>query len=84
VDDRWLRRDGRDLLDFSSNDYLGLTRDPEVGQAVAKALEAHGTGAGASRLITGDHPDYSDLEAQLAALKGMGELVFDADRGRGF
>jgi 8-amino-7-oxononanoate synthase len=75
VDDRWLRRDGRDLLDFSSNDYLGLGRDPAVTAAAEAALHSWGTGGGASRLITGDHPHYAELEAELAGLKGTEDAV---------
>jgi 8-amino-7-oxononanoate synthase len=77
LDTRMVMRGDRDLVDFSSNDYLGLARNPEVSQAAAAALERHGTGGGASRLITGEHPEYAALEAELAALKGTEDaLVF--------
>ena len=60
-------RAGRRLLSFSSNDYLGLSQHPAVKQAAVAALLEHGTGAGASRLISGNHPLYADLEERLSA-----------------
>ena len=65
-----IRRGGRDMVSFCCNDYLGLTHHPAVKKAAAEAAEAFGAGAGASRLITGNHPLYADLEAKLASLKG--------------
>lgn len=71
------RRDGRALISFSDNDYLGLSADPRVKQAAADAALEYGAGAGASRLVTGDCPLYADLEARLAAMKGTeAALVF--------
>jgi 8-amino-7-oxononanoate synthase len=66
----WVRRAGRRLLSFSCNDYLNLTHHPKVKAAAIAAIETHGTGAGASRLITGNHPLLGELEARLAKLKG--------------
>ena len=63
-------RDGRRLVSFSCNDYLGLSQHPAVKAAAAAAIQAHGAGAGASRLVTGNHPPYAALEAALAAAKG--------------
>lgn len=63
-------RNGRGLVSFSCNDYLGLSQHAAVKAAAAAALETHGTGAGASRLVTGNHPLYAELEAALAAAKG--------------
>ena len=68
-DGLWVTRNGARLLSFSCNDYLGLTHHPAVKLAAAAAIEAHGTGAGAARLITGDHPPLEALEAALADLK---------------
>jgi len=64
-----VRREGRRLLSFSCNDYLNLTHHPKVKAAAIAAVERYGTGAGASRLITGNHPLFAELEARLAALK---------------
>jgi 8-amino-7-oxononanoate synthase len=66
----WVERDGRRLVSFSCNDYLGLSQHPEVKAAAQRAVATYGTGAGASRLVTGDHPLFAELEARLAALKG--------------
>lgn len=74
-DGRRLLRAGRELVDFSSNDYLGLSRDPEVVSAGQAAAEREGAGGGASRLVTGDHPGYTALEAEIAALKGTEDAV---------
>ncbi|CAN0456650.1 unnamed protein product [Laminaria digitata] len=65
-----IRRAGRDLVSFCCNDYLGLTHHPAVKAAAAEAVETYGAGAGASRLITGNHALYAVLEQKLAALKG--------------
>ena len=65
-----VRRGGRELISFSGNDYLGLSQHPEVIAAAGAALEKYGAGAGASRLVTGNHPLYEELEAALAAYKG--------------
>ncbi|MGC6512545.1 MAG: 8-amino-7-oxononanoate synthase [Parvibaculales bacterium] len=65
------------LISFSCNDYLGLSQHPKVITAAQQATETYGTGAGASRLITGNHPLFAELESQLAALKGTRDcLVF--------
>jgi 8-amino-7-oxononanoate synthase len=66
----WVLRDGRRLLSFSCNDYLNLTHHPAVKAAAIEAIARYGTGAGASRLVTGNHPLYGELEARLARLKG--------------
>jgi 8-amino-7-oxononanoate synthase len=63
-------RNGRTLLSFCSNDYLNLSQHQAVKRAAAAAAEKYGAGAGASRLVTGSHPLYAELEARLARLKG--------------
>ena len=65
----WIERNGRRLLSFSCNDYLNLTHHPKVKAAAITAIEKHGAGAGASRLITGNHPLFAELEACLARFK---------------
>ena len=69
-DGLWIERGGRQLLSFSCNDYLNLSHDPRVKAAAAAAVERYGAGAGASRLVTGNHPLLEALEAKLAAFKG--------------
>ena len=66
----WCQRNGRRLLSFCCNDYLNLTHHPAVKKAAVEALQRYGLGAGASRLITGNHPLFAELEARLARLKG--------------
>jgi glycine C-acetyltransferase/8-amino-7-oxononanoate synthase len=61
--------DGRELLNFSSNDYLGLANDPTLKRAAVAAIEKYGVGAGASRLVCGNLQPYEDLERKLAAFK---------------
>jgi len=68
--DLWVERNGRRLLSFSCNDYLGLSQHPALKAAAIAATERFGVGAGASRLVTGDHPLYAELERRLARLKG--------------
>jgi 8-amino-7-oxononanoate synthase len=63
-------RGGQPLISFSCNDYLGLSTHPTVAEAAQKAIARFGVGAGASRLVTGNHPLYEELEARLARLKG--------------
>lgn len=62
-------RNGRELISFSCNDYLGLSHHPEVKAASKQAIEIYGAGAGASRLVTGNHPLHAELEAQIAVYK---------------
>jgi 8-amino-7-oxononanoate synthase len=65
-----VRRGARELLSFCCNDYLGLAQHPALRRAAAAAAEEYGAGAGASRLVTGNHPLYDALESRLARLKG--------------
>ncbi|MGE0563913.1 MAG: 8-amino-7-oxononanoate synthase [Pseudolabrys sp.] len=69
-DGLWIEREGRRLLSFCCNDYLNLSHHPQVKAAAVAAIEQYGTGAGASRLVTGNHPLLGELEARLAKLKG--------------
>ena len=59
--------DGRELVDFSSNDYLGLARHPALAAAMAKCAARTGAGSGASHLITGHGAEHDRLEEELAA-----------------
>ena len=61
---------GRELLNFSSNAYLGLADHPALKEAAAKAVQDFGAGAGASRLICGSLAPFHELEEALAAFKG--------------
>ncbi|MDP2409664.1 MAG: 8-amino-7-oxononanoate synthase [Pseudolabrys sp.] len=65
----WVERGGKRLLSFSCNDYLNFTQHPAIKQAAIAAIERYGAGSGASRLVTGNHPLYSELETRLAQVK---------------
>lgn len=69
-DGLWVVRGGRRMLSFSCNDYLNLTHHPAVKRAAVEATERWGAGAGASRLVTGNHPLFGELELRLARFKG--------------
>lgn len=62
--------DGKRLINFSSNDYLGLANDPQLREAATKAIAEFGVGAGASRLISGTQSPHVRLETALAKWKG--------------
>lgn len=69
--------DGRDVLSFCSNDYLGLAAHPAIIAAVKNAADASGAGSGASHLITGHHQYHHQLEQALADFVRMPQaLVF--------
>jgi 8-amino-7-oxononanoate synthase len=69
VNETSVSRAGRSLVNFASNDYLGLTQHPQLKMAAADAAQRFGAGSGASRLITGTLAIHSELEARLAAFK---------------
>ena len=64
------RRDGRELISFSCNDYLDLSHHPAVIEAAVTATRRYGVGSGASRLVTGNHPLFDEIESTLARIKG--------------
>ena len=61
---------GRRLINFASNDYLGLSQHPALKVAAQEAIGEFGVGAGASRLITGSQTLHMKLEQELATFKG--------------
>ena len=67
---RYARVEGRDYLNFCSNDYLGLANDPEVIAAFQQAASDWGVGSGASHLVCGHQRPHQDLEEALAAHTG--------------
>lgn len=72
---------GREILLFCGNDYLGLSRHPRVVRAARKALKRYGAGTGAARLISGTTDAHASLEKKLARFKNKERaLVF----GSGF
>lgn len=64
-----IKINGQTLLNFSSNDYLGLANDPAVKNAAIDAVQRFGAGAGASRLVCGSLAPFHELEENLARLK---------------
>src|ERR671916_1462030 len=61
---------GKHLVNFSSNDYLGLANDPLLRDAASAAIAEFGVGSGASRLVSGTQSPHVRLEAALAKWKG--------------
>jgi 8-amino-7-oxononanoate synthase len=72
-----IRREGREFLDFSSNDYLGLSLHPLLTERACDWTRLFGTGSSASRLVTGTGEAIMALEARIADFKGTeAALVF--------
>ncbi|RIK83224.1 MAG: 8-amino-7-oxononanoate synthase [Planctomycetota bacterium] len=69
--------DGKPLVNFASNDYLGLASDPRLVEAAVNACRTSGVGRGASPLVCGRSTEHEELERRLAALEGTeAALVF--------
>jgi 8-amino-7-oxononanoate synthase len=66
---------GKKVIQFSSNNYLGLANHPALKRAAQEAIERYGVGAGASRLITGNLELYEHLEKNLAQFKGTESAI---------
>jgi 8-amino-7-oxononanoate synthase len=67
--------EGRNVINFSSYDYLGLNGHPEISDAAKAAIDRYGTSVSASRLTAGERAVHRDLEAALAALHGAEDAV---------
>lgn len=67
--------EGLTLLNFSSNDYLGLASDPRLKAAAIEAIQARGTGTTGSRLVTGSNPLHQELEYHLAQFKKTDDAI---------
>jgi glycine C-acetyltransferase len=67
----WLEVDGRQVLNFCSNNYLGLANHPHLRDAARQAVETYGVGPGAVRTIAGTMDLHLELERRLAAFKGV-------------
>lgn len=68
-------RGGRELISFCCNDYLNLSQHAAIKHAAVAATEKYGTGAGASRLVSGNHPLFAELERRLAEWKEAEDCV---------
>lgn len=66
---------GREFINFSSYNYLGLNGDPRVNQAAKNAIDLYGTTVSASRLVAGERPIQRDLERALAQVYGVEDCV---------
>src|SRR6478672_8318860 len=64
-----IQMEGRTILNFSSNNYLGLTNHPKLMEAAKKAIDQYGVGAGAVRTIIGTMNIHNQLEEKLARFK---------------
>jgi 8-amino-7-oxononanoate synthase len=67
--------DGRELLNFCSNDYLGLAGHPEVVAALKRAADDYGVGATAAHLVCGHHREHAALEEELADWTGRARAL---------
>lgn len=71
--------DGREVINFSSNNYLGIANHPALAAAAKEAIDRYGCGSGASRLISGNMTLHEQLENRLAEFKGTeAALVFNS------
>jgi 8-amino-7-oxononanoate synthase len=71
--------EGREFIDFSSNDYLGFSAEPALKKAAEEAVRRLGTGSGASRLMSGNLELHHELERETAAFKGKeAALLFNS------
>jgi glycine C-acetyltransferase len=74
-----LMLDGREVVNFSSNNYLGIANHPALAEAAKEAIDRYGCGSGASRLISGNMTLHEELETKLATFKGTeAALVFNS------
>ena len=72
----WLVVDGKKVLNFCSNNYLGLANHPSLVEAAARALKTYGVGPGAVRSIAGTMEIHTELERRLARFFGAEAAVF--------
>ena len=63
------------MLSFASNDYQNLAEDPRLKEAACAAIQRHGAGSGASRLVTGTLPEHVRLEQHLASFKDTEDAI---------
>ncbi|MCL4107253.1 UNVERIFIED_CONTAM: hypothetical protein GTU68_017137 [Idotea baltica] len=68
--------DGREMINFSSNDYLGIANSSILKNAFVEGIERFGAGSGASRLISGTHAPHRDFERALANFKQTEAALF--------
>ena len=71
----WLNVDGKKVLNFSSNNYLGLANHPRIKEAAKKAIDEFGVGPGAVRTIAGTMDLHVELDKRLAQFKGVESAI---------
>jgi glycine C-acetyltransferase len=71
----WLVVDGKKVLNFCSNNYLGLANHPRIAAAAVKAIETYGVGPGAVRTIAGTMSLHVELDRRLALFKGVESAI---------
>ncbi len=71
-----VRIDGRELVNFCSNDYLGLSQHLEVVSALQEASAHHGIGSSASALVCGYHDEHAALESEFASWMGYERALY--------
>jgi len=76
ANDRYITLDGKKVLMFTSNNYLGLAADPEVIKVTMEKAREYGIGPGTSRLLSGNVRLYDELEAEFANLVGKEAAIF--------
>ena len=67
--------DGRELIDFSSYNYLAMSGDPEITQAAKEALDRYGTSVSASRIVSGEKTVHRELERAIAEFVGVDDSI---------
>lgn len=70
-----VQRQGQTLVNFASNDYLGLAGDPRLAEAAIAAIRTYGTGSTGSRLLSGHRELHRQLERAIADLKGCEDAI---------
>ena len=74
--DAWMIVDGRRVLNFCTNNYLGLANHPKMKEAAARAIDEWGVGPAAVRSIAGTQDLHVELEKRLAAFKGVEDALY--------
>lgn len=74
--DAWMIVDGKRVLNFCTNNYLGLANHPKMKEAAKKAIETWGVGPAAVRSIAGTQGLHVELEQRLAAFKGVEDALY--------
>ena len=74
--DAWMVVDGKKVLNFCTNNYLGLANHPKMKEAAARAIEEWGVGPAAVRSIAGTQGLHVELEQRLAAFKGVEDALY--------